>query len=588
MHYRSLVRRTSLAFMTGVMVTALCGMCADVHAARSLRVRGVPRIDGHAGRSHGHLLVEGRVVDDANVPVPSAALAISLGARGGARTPAAASACQSDALLPAVKTDESGRFCVWVTAAIGAYDVQVDVGGSDLLSAATITYEVDLAKQSVSLRFDPEPRVVALDAPVAPLDAVATFDDEASEPAPTASGGSTTSAAGLPLELSTETGEVISRSMTIRGGRATFLVDPTKLGAPGRGALHVRFVGGDDTMPSEHAAPIERHTHVALTLVEAVEPASPEDGFPIEIATALTAGNAPPSYVIGGSVEARLGGVVVGAAALEAGRATIHATFVPPRAEKITALQVRYVPDAPWLQPAGDLAVAVPIRGPSPWRQAPLAIGALVVAAWLLIGRSARRLRLDRTIVMTRPPTHEGTAGVSVVHSSRSRTGKYGGRVVDAHDGTPVARARVSVQVPTFNTSEANVLASVFADDAGEFAFDLALAPPDAELVVEAPLHVDLRQKLPGGGVLEIAVVSRRRKLLERLVHWARRRGPPFDARPEPTPAQVRRAAENGQPAVAEWADAVEHAAFDDGVVDANVEAEVMALDPDRPEKRPR
>ena len=44
----------------------------------------------------------------------------------------------------------------------------------------------------------------------------------------------------------------------------------------------------------------------------------------------------------------------------------------------------------------------------------------------------------------------------------------------------------------------------------------------------------------------------------------------------------MRRAAENASPAVAEWAEAVEHAAFDQGVVDARVEAEVNELDPDR------
>jgi len=90
---------------------------------------------------------------------------------------------------------------------------------------------------------------------------------------------------------------------------------------------------------------------------------------------------------------------------------------------------------------------------------------------------------------------------------------------------------------------------------------------------------------LPVAGELEIALVSRRRKLLERLVQWARRRGPPFDARPEPTPAQVRRAAESAMPAAAEWASAIERAAFDRDDVDARVENEVMELDPDKPPK---
>ena len=559
------------AILKAVLVA--CGMCSsfvsNADAARTLRVRGTTRAFAHAGRSHGHLLLEGRVTDDAGLPVPSAALSVALGT-----TPVTTgvTACGSDVALSSIRTDESGRFCVWITTIMAAYEVHVDVAATELLAASSAKYDVDLTKQSITLKLDPEPRVIALDGPVASLDAIATFDDQES------------AAVGLPLELSTETGDVVTSAMTTRGGRATFLVDPKTLGPPGRGALRVRFAGGEDTMASEHTAPIERQTHVTLALGKELDPASPEDGVSIEIASQLAT---LAKGVATGSVEARLDGVIVGAATLENGHATIHATFVEQRGQKIAAVQVRYVPDASWLQPSSELTVRVPLKGPSPWRQAPLAVGALAVAAWLLIGRRARRQRLDKTIVMQRPPTHEGTAGISVVHSSRSRVGKYGGHIVDAHDGSPVARARISVQVPAFPGSPPNVIVSVFADDAGEFSFDLQTAPPqEAELVVEAPLHVDLRQRLPAGGVLEIAVVSRRRKLLERLVSWARRRGPPYDVRPEPTPGQVKRAAESGNPAVAEWASAIEEAAFDAGDVDARVEADVMALDPDQ--KPPR
>jgi hypothetical protein len=254
-----------------------------------------------------------------------------------------------------------------------------------------------------------------------------------------------------------------------------------------------------------------------------------------------------------------------------------------PKSNKAThaTVQVRYVPDAPWFEQSGELSVAVPLRGASPWRQAPLALGALALAVWLLVGRNARRLRLDRTIVMQRPPTHEGTAGISIVHSSRSRVGKFGGRVVDAHDGSPVPRARLAVQVPSFSGD--SIVVSVFADDEGAFEFELESVAADADLVVEAPLHAELRQKLPGAGILEVALVSRRRKLLERLVQWAKKRGPPFDVRPEPTPGQVRRAAEAALPSAAGWADAVERAAFDKDDVDARVESDVMALDPEKP-----
>jgi len=566
---------------TALAVCLLCATSADVHAARSLRVHGAARIDGHAGRSHGKLLLDGRVLDDAGTPVPNVSLTVAIDSMdlSNATTPCGA-ATTAPPGPPAVRTDESGRYCLWITLPVGAYTVHLEAGPTQWLAKAAADESVDLSKRSVQLRFDPEPRIVSLDAGSATLDAVATYDD-----ADEGAGG----AAGLPLALTTETGALVAQATTGPTGRATFEIDGAKLGPPGRGALRVRFDGDATTMASDHAAPVERDAHVSLVLTRRVDASSPEDGVVVEVATSVK----PTSPAVAtGSVEARLDGVIVGAATLDAaGRAELRSTFVAPREAKTVELQVRYVPGAPWFQPVGELAVTVPIRGPSPLRQLPLAIGALAVAAWLLVGRTARRVRLDRTVVMDRPPVHEGTAGVSVVQSSRGRATLYRGRVVDAHDGTPVARARVSVQVPAFG--HADVLLGVFSDDDGEFSFDLATVSASgknvaaADLVVEAPLHADLRQRLPGAGVLEVALVSRRRRLLERLVQWAKRRGPPFDVRPEPTPGQVRRAAEGDQP-VAQWADAVEHAAFDRGDVDARVEADVLALDPDRAPKRGR
>lgn len=550
-----------------------CGMGSDASAAR-LRVLGAPRIDGHVGRSHGHVLVEGRVLDDAGSRVPSAALTITVSAKStGAPIDAAAMTACGETQPASLRTDESGRFCVWVAAPVGLYTVRVEVAPSEWFTRGAADYDVDLTKRSVELRFDPEPRFVTLDADAAPLDVVATYDDGDGP------------GLALPLELSTEAFDVIARASTGEGGRATFIVDPRKLGPPGRGALRVRYAGGEETMASEHLAPIERDAHVTLALAHEVSAASPEDGVPIDVTARLAPGL--PAQPPTGTVEARLDGLLVGAAAIESGHATIQATFVPKTSNKTThaTLQLRYVPDASWFQPAGDLVVSVPLRGPSAWRQAPLAALALVVAAWLLAGRNARRTRLDRTIVMQRPPIHEGTAGISIVHSSRSRVGKFGGRVVDAHDGSPVPRARLAVQVPSFGSGD-SVVVSVFADDDGVFEFELATAAPDADLVVEAPLHAELRQKLPGAGVLEVALVSRRRKLLERLVQWAKKRGPPFDVRPEPTPAQVRRAAEAAEPNAAEWASAIERAAFDKGDVDARIESDVMSLDPEKPRQR--
>jgi hypothetical protein len=63
------------------------------------------------------------------------------------------------------------------------------------------------------------------------------------------------------------------------------------------------------------------------------------------------------------------------------------------------------------------------------------------------------------------------------------------------------------------------------------------------------------------------------------MIHWARKRGKPFDARPEPTPGHVRRAAGGDSP-VGRWADAVERAAFGGEVVDERAHAELEKLAP--------
>ena len=102
------------------------------------------------------------------------------------------------------------------------------------------------------------------------------------------------------------------------------------------------------------------------------------------------------------------------------------------------------------------------------------------------------------------------------------------------------------------------------------------------ELAIEAPLHVALRRPLPPPGDLDAQLVQRKRALLGRLVGWAKLRGRPFDARPEPTPGHVRHVAGDDF-RVARWADAVERAAYGGEPVDARVEADVDRLAPGAP-----
>jgi hypothetical protein len=105
---------------------------------------------------------------------------------------------------------------------------------------------------------------------------------------------------------------------------------------------------------------------------------------------------------------------------------------------------------------------------------------------------------------------------------------------------------------------------------------------PGDRLVAEGSLHAAVTVPAPPFGHVRVALVSRRRALLDGLVRWARRRGRPFDAQPDPTPGHVQRMAAAGG-AVQTWAQAVERAAYSGAAVDAEGEAEVDRLAPADP-----
>ena len=142
-------------------------------------------------------------------------------------------------------------------------------------------------------------------------------------------------------------------------------------------------------------------------------------------------------------------------------------------------------------------------------------------------------------------------ASLEVVRTSDSpKGGTYTGIVEDAHEGHPLARVRVWVEHRSFQGSETRV--SVVTEDDGRFSFVLEGGLPQDTISAEGPFHAKLQNPLPVPGELRIALVTRKRKLLEQLVAWARRTGAPYDARPEATPGHVKRAARDDR--VATWA----------------------------------
>jgi hypothetical protein len=147
--------------------------------------------------------------------------------------------------------------------------------------------------------------------------------------------------------------------------------------------------------------------------------------------------------------------------------------------------------------------------------------------------------------------------------------------VLDAHDQTPIGGARIQL------VFEGSAVTTNTESD-GSFRLSPPLPSVAGRLDVSAPWHARLERTLPPPGRLNVLLVTRRRALLTRLIEY----GAAFRARvagAEPTPAElVRQAADLARGDVAVWARAVESAAYGPEPVDAEREAAVQALEPNR------
>ncbi len=469
-----------------------------------------------------------------------------------------------------VTTDEDGRFCFRVRLDPDRYKANVVYAPNEkqpLVDGLEREIVFDLSKRGLALRFDPTPRIVQLDTPRATIEAVAIVDDDATPRV----------APGLRLVLANEK-EELARAVTDASGRARFVLPGAMLGAPGPGELHVLFAGDGDTARATHAEEIERHVKVAVQVPAAergeLTASVPEDGIPLvaEVASSL-------GPVAEGSIEAHVGDVVVGTAPVERGIARLTLTFTGQGNEALVRL--RYVPASPWYEPLSEPTIRVPIRGPSLLSKAPILLAGLAVMAFFLVGRVSGQKNKPEP-APAKPSSDQGREGkprIDLVRPAQRGQEGWTGRVVDAHEGTPVRAARVWIERGTFEGRA--MLASVETDADGRFAIGgVGPVAGDETIVVEARLHARLAQALPAPGEIEMAIAQRRRALLARLVKWARRRGPPFDVRPEPTPGHVRRAA-GAEAGTARWADAVERAVFGPDDIDARAEQEIEQLAPE-------
>jgi len=588
-----------------VCAWVMLGASPRAHAqGMKIRVRGTAKIVTHASRdasSSGDGLVDlvlsGSLADDAGQPLPNESVTIHVkresdpkdptAARGlrGARScdrgtdrPPVAYAVRStgpvDAPDVVVVTDEGGRFCFRARMVPDRHLAKLSWRGTNLVDSADTELAFDLSRQTLVLRFDPSPRIVPLDAPRTIIEAAALVEDDAT----------TRARPALALALVNEKNVDLGHASTDAAGRARFVLESTKLGPPGRGELRVSFAGDRDTAFATHVAEIERRAKVSVRVPAAergeLTPQVPDDGIVLVADVSTVSGP-----VDEGGVEARVGETLVGAAPVERGVARVTITFAAQGTS--AAVRLRYVPLTPWYEPLGEPTVNVPIRGPGILSKAPILVAGLAVLAFFLVGRVASKSTKPEPLPALPKEGRRADAGkprLDVVREAAKGETGWQGVVTDAHEGVPVRGARIWIERGTFEGRQ--VLASVGADALGRFQLAgneaTARRVGDEQMACEAPLHGRLVQPLPPPGELSIKLVLRRRALLARLVAWAKRRGKPFDIRPEPTPGQVKHAAGDDFQ-VARWADAIERAVFAGGDVDARAESEIDRMAPAPP-----
>lgn len=575
--------RAGTLLATAVTIAALPAHADRPDAPLRIHVRGSAQIDAVAWTEPDGFVVRGGVIDDARSPIAGAPISIQAVTSGGApmSLPAADRCAEGGAARGrepraskdgyVVETDESGGFCLRGRAPLADATLRISFRGGKLYDAVEAKVRIETREAPVApvnLRFEPPVDTVDLDRESEHVTVALQIDRDGAR---ALAGDAPFERQGLTIVLEDERGAELARAPTGGDGRAKLDVKTTSLSGPGRGALRARFDGGVRLASASVSQVIVRRAHVTLALSRPIAPARADDGVPIDVDVRWSRGP-----VDGGVVEALRAGEAVGAAAVVDGKARVIAAFAAER-EGVVPLELRYVPSAPWWLPGPELAVDVPVTGPGIWRHVALGALVLAIAGWVLGGWRRAPKRAAAAASEAKDDAPPGRAGVRVMGPAAQSAG-WSGVVSDAHDGTPIARAELTIVVPAFEGT--GVVARAVTDEAGAFSIDAAHRS-DARLVVRSPEHSSYEQALPPPSRLAVALVTRRRALLDRLVRWARRHGAPFEGPPEPTPGHVRRVASRVQQHdVERWATQIERAAFGPEPVDERVEQNLTAAEP--------
>lgn len=557
------------AALRALLLCLTLSTASTLAGAVKVQVRGSTQIEARATARDSKLELRGSIRDDTSRPLGQARIRVraardrvALGRPEGCATTAPSHVhAGNDELL--VDADSAGAFCLAFPGLDPRVAIHLSFDGDRFHEKAESTVDVDSSRKVLSLGFSPAPQTLPLE-----RESHSVWVDTRVESRGDASDGP------LQLRLLLEERDgrkrELSRAAVRAGERAELGVSSSSLGDPGPANLVIEFAGSDTVQPARRSAPILRTVTVALSIPGSVAPAHPDDGLEVDVAVGSARGAVP-----NGAVELLVGGESVGTGRVAAGAAHLAALFPLPATGSVP-VTVRYLPEAPWWIPGESLSFEAPVSPPSPWRRVPWVIAALLVAAWVVRTwwRPPRSERPDKERASLPP----GRPSLDVIEMGPDNSG-WRGRVIDAHEGTPIENASLTILLPTFGNE--GVAARCLTDAEGRFELPAAERVEGARMQIAARWHSTMTKDLPPAGYLQVSLLSRRRALLARLVDWATRMGKPWSIPGEATPGHVATvAAERRADDVVLWADAVEQAAFGPEPPDAATEERVAAQEP--------
>lgn len=555
----------------GVLLVRVPNARADV----PLRITGTLNIEGSASLHQGTSELTARLLDDAGHPVPNAEVRVkptfdhARAASARACRPLTSELSADPDGVYTAHSDGAGALCLRFDG-IGEH-AEFDLSFSDPngLYAPVLNHVVaDGAVRSVEMAFSPAPSVLALEREEQVI-SVAT------RPEPPLSVDEAVERLALTLSSKRENGapSTLGQTAIELGSSGEFRVPSRTLGAPGPLELDVQFAGSGTTRAAHATAYVTCTALAELSLAEPLAVSHPEAGVTLRVRVGSVAGKVPS-----GAVEARIAGSTLASARVTDGSAELNVQIDEATA-RAEPLVLRYVGDSPWWLASRPLSVEIPISPPSPWPRFAWIAAAVLLCAWL-ISSWQRPRRLERAA--NAPVRSPLRAPVDVIEVGSAERG-WRGRVVDAHDGEPIAGATLFIRLPAFDGQ--GVLRSAQTADDGSFALEgTSTAGPGAALEVRAPWHATLAAPMPPPGQLVLSLVSRRRTLLGRFATWARGDAE-WAQRHEPTPGEVARRAQRTE--VSTWARAVDEAAFGPDPLSETKEQAVVGREPSHGGKLP-